>query len=213
MPEKTKVPCKPKKIPSKGSTTHTQRHDGFHDPQLQNLSEECKYLYDVMMLPTKSLTNVVKDDEVFKCNLTEGPIPVSRQDITEFLRMSCLNIPILQIFMMYIHKFSKESNVTDFGFMCPSALALVRKNTDLITKYMKNVMKAFETKQFILAPYVQESVVYMFSSLKTPQKIHLRGFLNVAYQVLVGPNDNKKSGMDNRLHWERIKCPQQQGGT
>lgn len=56
----------------------------------------------------------------------------------------------------YIHKFSKESNVTAFGFMCPSALALVRKNADLITKYMTDVMNAFGTKQFILAPYVQE---------------------------------------------------------
>ncbi|KAK1351952.1 hypothetical protein POM88_053833 [Heracleum sosnowskyi] len=55
-----------------------------------------------MMLPTKSnITSVVKDSEVFKCNLVEGqPISVSRDDIAEFLRMSCLNIPILQIFMM-----------------------------------------------------------------------------------------------------------------
>ncbi|KAK1372286.1 hypothetical protein POM88_028479 [Heracleum sosnowskyi] len=156
VPEKTKVHHKHKKVDSKGSTTHTQKHEGQvnGDAELQNLSENCKYLHDVMMLPTKSnITSVVKDSEVFKCNLVEGqPISVSRDDIAEFLRMSCLNIPILQIFMMYIHKLCRESNVDDFGFMCPSALALcpqqrggtqcgyyvMRYMYDIVSQYCKN---------------------------------------------------------------------------
>lgn len=92
--------------------------------------------------------------------------------------MSCLNIPILQIFMMYIHKLCKESNVDDFGLMCPSALALVRKNPERITKYMTDVMLESKMKRFILAPYIQDDV-YVFSSVTKNPKIHLRGFLNV----------------------------------
>ncbi|KAK1372889.1 hypothetical protein POM88_029082 [Heracleum sosnowskyi] len=81
VPDKTKVHHKHKKVDSKGSTTHTQKHEGQvnGEAELQNLSENCKYLHDVMMLPTKSnITSVVKDSEVFKCNLVEGqPISVS----------------------------------------------------------------------------------------------------------------------------------------
>lgn len=67
-----------------------------------NLSEKCRALrFIVHNLPRGSTTEVAKNEEVFNCfKNNDLPIYVTPGDVDEFLRMSWLNIPILQIFML-----------------------------------------------------------------------------------------------------------------
>lgn len=99
MKKKQKIQ-KEKRVVSKGSTTHKVKN-GVHSEQ--NLSGKCQDLHELIKNLLSNLDSITidRDSELFKCSLNkDGPIYVLPQDVCEFLRMSTLNVSILQIHAM-----------------------------------------------------------------------------------------------------------------
>lgn len=101
--EKKKIYRKQKQILSKGSTTNKVKN-GVHASDFeQNLSGKCRNLHELMknLLSTLDAITIDKDSELFMYDRNRDvPIQVRPQDVSEFLRMSSLNISVLQIHTM-----------------------------------------------------------------------------------------------------------------
>ncbi|KAL8133553.1 hypothetical protein AgCh_008861 [Apium graveolens] len=94
----------------------------------------------------------------------DGPIYITLEDVNQFLRMSWLNIPIVELFLKYVSKLCKQLKDDKFAFMLPSRLAIPhnheqQKCKDEATDYMTSLLVANKDKRYILAPYIQEVLV------------------------------------------------------
>ncbi|KAL8110520.1 hypothetical protein AgCh_026298 [Apium graveolens] len=212
-----KVLMMPKKVESKGSVTPVKKSPDDDT----NSTEHCRSL---RFLLKKLSTN--KKGSLFKYEENgEDPIYVAHEDVDQFLKMSWLNIPILEIFLKYIGKLCNELNNDKFGFMLPSRLAIPHirdyQRIQDAAEYMEKNLVANKEKQFILAPYIQEwgqnqfyvHVIYVFDSLKKERKIRLTTPARTAFKLYVpggGKRNNKKEFL--WIHTE-VECPQQEGGT
>ncbi|KAL8109981.1 hypothetical protein AgCh_025911 [Apium graveolens] len=140
------------KVESKGSVTPVKKSPDDDT----NSTEHCRSL---RFLLKKLSTN--KKGSLFKYEENgEDPIYVAHEDVDQFLKMSWLNIPILEFFLKYIGKLCNKLNNDKFGFMLPSRLAIPHihdyQRIQDAAEYMEKNLVANKEKQFILAPYIQE---------------------------------------------------------
>ncbi|KAL8116439.1 hypothetical protein AgCh_022799 [Apium graveolens] len=143
-----KVVMMPKKVESKGSVTPVKK--SLDDDT--NSTEHCRSLRFLLnKLPSNKKGSVFKYEEN-----GEDPIYVAHEDVDQFLKMSWLNIPILEIFLKYIGKLCNELNNDKFGFILPSRLAIphIRDYQRIrdAAEYMEKSLVANKEKKFILAP-------------------------------------------------------------
>ncbi|KAL8099331.1 hypothetical protein AgCh_031838 [Apium graveolens] len=194
-----KVLMMPKKVESKGSVTPVKKSPDDDT----NSTEHCRSL---RFLLKKLSTN--KKGSLFKYEENgEDPIYVAHEDVDQFLKMSWLNIPILEIFLKYIGKLCNELNNDKFGFMLPSRLAIPH-----IRDYQR-IQDAADDHWMLLLFCLHESVIYVFDSLKKERKIRLTTPARTAFKLYVpggGKRNNKKEFL--WIHTE-VECPQQEGGT
>ncbi|XP_017228676.2 ubiquitin-like-specific protease 1 [Daucus carota subsp. sativus] len=202
---------------SKGSAT--QKNKGLGD---ENSTQNCRSLrYLLEQSNAKGTTFTFEQDG--------EPIYVTYEDVDQFLKRSWLNIPILEIFSKYIGKLCKELNDDRFAFMSPSRLVINHKREynriEDATQYMKHFLVANKDKRFIIAPYIQddhwmlllfcldESVIYVFDSLRRERDIRLTTPARTAFKLYV-PQGGKRNNTKEFL-WSHtdVQCPQQEGGT
>ncbi|KAL8122564.1 hypothetical protein AgCh_019051 [Apium graveolens] len=207
-----KVLMMPKKVESKGSVTPVKKSPDDDT----NSTEHCRSL---RFLLKKLSTN--KKGSLFKYEENgEDPIYVAHEDVDQFLKMSWLNIPILEIFLKYIGKLCNELNNDKFGFMLPSRLAIPHirdyQRIQDAAEYMEKNLVANKEKHdhwMLLLFCLHESVIYVFDSLKKERKIRLTTPARTAFKLYVpggGKRNNKKEFL--WIHTE-VECPQQEGGT
>ncbi|WOH15073.1 hypothetical protein DCAR_0934608 [Daucus carota subsp. sativus] len=202
---------------SKGSAT--QKNKGLGD---ENSTQNCRSLrYLLEQSNAKGTTFTFEQDG--------EPIYVTYEDVDQFLKRSWLNIPILEIFSKYIGKLCKELNDDRFAFMSPSRLVINHKREynriEDATQYMTQFLVANKDKRFIIAPYIQddhwmlllfcldESVIYVFDSLRRERDIRLTTPARTAFKLYV-PQGGKRNNRKEFL-WSHtdVQCPQQEGGT
>ncbi|KAL8101586.1 hypothetical protein AgCh_033474 [Apium graveolens] len=160
----------------------------------------------------------------------DGLIYITLEDVNQFLRMSWLNIPIVELFVKYVSKLCKQLKDDKFAFMLPSRLAIPhnheqQKCKDEATDYMTSLLVANKDKRYILAPYIQEdhwmllifclneSAIYVFDSLKKERKIRLTTPVRMAFKLYVPQGGLKNNRKEFIWHHTEVQCPQQKGGT
>ncbi|KAL8146476.1 hypothetical protein AgCh_004274 [Apium graveolens] len=125
----------------------------------------------------------------------DGPIYITLEDVNQFLRMSWLNIPIVELFLKYISKLCKQLKDNKFAFMLPSRLAIPhnhepQKRKEEATYYMASFLVANKDKRYILAPHIQE-----------------------AFKLYVSQGGMKNHRKEFIWHHIEVQCPPQKGGT
>ncbi|KAL8099663.1 hypothetical protein AgCh_032066 [Apium graveolens] len=198
---------KSSKVESKGSVTPLKQSPQVVGDDI-NSSEHCAGL---SFLLKKRPPSKKSDAFVFEEN-GDGPIYITLEDVNQFLRMSWLNIPIVELFVKYVSKLCKQLKDDKFAFMLPSRLAIPhnheqQKRKDEATDYMTSLLVANKDKRYILAPYIQEdhwmlllfclneSAIYVFDSLKKERKIRLTTPARMAFKLYVpqgGLKNNRK---------------------
>ncbi|KAL8128018.1 hypothetical protein AgCh_014811 [Apium graveolens] len=181
---------KSSKVESKGSVTPLKQIPQVVGDDI-NLRDHCAGL---SFLLKKRPPSKKSDAFIFEEN-GDGPIYITLEDVNQFLRMSWLNIPIVELFVKYVSKLCKQLKDDKFAFMLPSRLAIPynheqQKCKDKATDYMASLLVANKDKRYILAPYIQEAF-----KLYVPQG----GLMN-----------NRKEFI---WHHTEVQCPQQKGGT
>ncbi|KAL8131230.1 hypothetical protein AgCh_007230 [Apium graveolens] len=181
---------KSSKVESKGSVTPLKQSPQVVGDDI-NSSDHCAGLsFLLKKRPPSKKSNAF----VFEEN-GDGPIYITLEDINQFLRMSWLNIPIVELFVKYVSKLCKQLKDDKFAFMLPFRLAIShnhdqQKCKDEATDYMTSLLVANKDKHYILAPYIQEAF-----KLYVPQG---------------GLKNNRKEFI---WHHTEVQCPQQKGGT
>ncbi|KAL8107464.1 hypothetical protein AgCh_024030 [Apium graveolens] len=150
---------KSSKVESKGSVTPLKQSPQVVGDDI-NLSDHCAGL---IFLLKKRPPSKKSDAFVFE-ETGDGPIYITLEDVNQFLRMSWLNIPIVELFIKYVSKLCKQLKDDKFAFMLPFRLAIPhnheqQKCKDEATDYMTSLLVANKDKRYILAPYIQEVLV------------------------------------------------------
>ncbi|XP_056692057.1 uncharacterized protein [Spinacia oleracea] len=160
------------------------------DDTIQGLGPSCNYL--------KFIINTAPGD-VYKN--TSIPLPASvwhydedRQtyvnevDVEEFLRGACLNISVIQVYMMCLfHEHTFAFDNSQIGFVCPEAMSSsrIKANPQAASMYLKVVFNAEIEKEkkgdpnitkWFLIPYHQEAYqVYKFNDGICPNRATMQG--------------------------------------
>ncbi|KAL1828738.1 hypothetical protein ACET3Z_007150 [Daucus carota] len=125
--------------------------------ELQNSSEIYERLNSLMItLTSDSPIKIVRDAEVFahSTNSTGTLLYITRDDLSEFLRMGRINLVIPHIFIKFLHKLCKLLSINEsFGFMCPEELQFACAYKKKSSEYMSNALINSKSKKFIMAPY------------------------------------------------------------
>ncbi|XP_019184052.1 PREDICTED: uncharacterized protein LOC109178959 [Ipomoea nil] len=110
-------------------------------------------------------------------------------DIKDLLTMQWLDVSIIQVFIMYLHRLCNQIGIDSVGFLCPTqiAKATLDLNCDVVTAYIGNTMVTLQDKTFILAPYHQSA---------------FRSYMN-----------QRGQRAKKLAQWKNVKCPQQPGGV
>ncbi|KAL8156662.1 hypothetical protein AgCh_001668 [Apium graveolens] len=216
---------KSSKVESKGSVTPLKQSPQVVGDDI-NSSDHCAGL---SFLLKKRPPSKKSDAFIFEEN-GDGPIYITLEDVNQFLRMSWLNIPIVELFVKYVSKLCKQLKDDKFAFMLPSRLAIPhnheqQKRKDEATDYMTSLLVANKDKHYILAPYIHqdhwmlllfclnESVIYVFDSLKKERKIRLTTPARMAFKLYVPQGGLKNNRKEFIWHHTEVQCPQQKGGT
>ncbi|KAL8118860.1 hypothetical protein AgCh_016375 [Apium graveolens] len=216
---------KSSKVESKGSVTPLKQSPQVVGDDI-NSSDHCAGL---SFLLKKRPPSKKSDAFVFEEN-GDGPIYITLEDVNQFLRMSWLNIPIVELFVKYVSKLCKQLKDDKFAFMLPSRLAIPhnheqQKRKDEATDYMTSILVANKDKRYIPAPYIQEdhwmlllfclneSAIYVFDSLKKERKIRLTTPARMAFKLYVPQGRLKNNRKEFIWHHTEVQCPQQKGGT
>ncbi|XP_019188856.1 PREDICTED: uncharacterized protein LOC109183092 [Ipomoea nil] len=134
----------------------------------------------------KEYIDVELDSAVFH-HANANAVYVMIDDIYNLMTLACLDVSIIQVFMLFLNKRGKQLGVTSIGFACPTQISadMVHLNSSSVTSHFIKVMEEHKDQHFILAPYHQKA----FRSLST-----------------IG-------GRTKAIDWKQCKCPQQSGGT
>nr|XP_017252692.1 PREDICTED: uncharacterized protein LOC108223115 isoform X2 [Daucus carota subsp. sativus] len=206
-----------RRLESKGSTTPVKKGSGD-----ENSTQNCRSLrYLLEQSGSKGATFTFQDGGI--------PIYVTYENVDQFLKKCWLNIPILEIFSKYIAKLCKELNDDTFAFMSPSRLVINHKRDykriDEVIQYMTEFLVANKDKRFIFAPYIQddhwmllmfsleESVIYVFDSLRRERDIRLTTPARTAFKLYVPQGGRKNNRKEFLWYHTEVQCPQQLGGT
>nr|XP_017221549.1 PREDICTED: probable sentrin-specific protease 8 [Daucus carota subsp. sativus] len=144
-------------------------------------------------------------------------------------KMQPLLLKMEQLPYMYIENLCKEMNDDRFAFMSPSRLVINHKREynriEEVTQYMTEFLVTNKDKRFIFAPYIQddhwilllfcldESVIYVFDSLRRERDIRLTTPTRTAYKLYVAQGGRKNNRKEFLWCHADVQCPQQQGGT
>ncbi|XP_019157803.1 PREDICTED: uncharacterized protein LOC109154502 [Ipomoea nil] len=138
-------------------------------------------------------------------------------DIMDLMTMNCLDVSIIQVFILYLNWLCNHIQVTSIGFVCPTQISkdMVIQNAPAVTSYFIHVMTRHKDKQFILAPYHQEyhwlllvicirsKTVYVLDPLPCNRTIKIKVNLNMAFRLAYSHVRN--------INWKHCKCPEQPG--
>lgn len=81
-------------------STHNPKRSLLFEMALENMSEKCRYMHDLMAkLPEGGCHNLIGDTSVFYYEKNHM-ISVTYDDIMQLLTGAWLNVPILQVSMM-----------------------------------------------------------------------------------------------------------------
>lgn len=143
---------KSKKVKSKGSVTPMKKNLTVLNDDI-NSTENCRSLR--FLLNKRPST---EKDDVFKFEEDgKDPIHIGPEDVDQFLKMSCLNTSILEVFSKYVTTLCKDNIL---AFMSPSRLAIPHirdyQRQSEAAEYLTEFLVANKDKRFILAPYHQE---------------------------------------------------------
>ncbi|XP_074326989.1 uncharacterized protein LOC141664932 [Apium graveolens] len=216
---------KSSKVESKGSVTPLKQSPQVVGDDI-NSSDHCAGL---SFLLKKRPPSKKSDAFIFEEN-GDGPIYITLEDVNQFLRMSWLNIPIVELFLKYVSKLCKQLKDDKFAFMLPSRLAIPhnheqQKCKEEATDYMTSLLVANKKKRYILTPYIQEdhwilllfclneSAIYVFDSLKKERKIRLTTPARMAFKLYVPQGGMKNNRKEFIWHHTEVQCPQQKRGT
>ncbi|XP_063941001.1 uncharacterized protein LOC135149353 isoform X2 [Daucus carota subsp. sativus] len=113
--------------------------------------------------------------------------------------------------------------------MSPSRLVINHKREykriDEVIQYMTEFLVTNKDKRFIFTPYIQddhwmlllfcldESVIYVFDSLRRERDIRLTTPARTAYKLYVAQGGRKNNRKEFLWCHADVQCPQQQGGT
>ncbi|KAL8149281.1 hypothetical protein AgCh_006327 [Apium graveolens] len=182
---------KSSKVESKGSVTPLKQSPQVVGDDI-NSSDHCAGLsFLLKKRPPSKKSNAF----VFEEN-GDGPIYITLEDVNQFLRMSWLNIPIVELFVKLAIPHNHEQ----------------QKRKDEATDYMTSLLVANKDKRYILAPYIQDAI-YVFDSLKKERKIRLTTPARMAFKLYVPQGGLKNNRKEFIWHHTEVQCPQQKGGT
>ncbi|KAL8105374.1 hypothetical protein AgCh_029245 [Apium graveolens] len=141
---------KSSKVESKGSVIPLKQSPQVVGDDI-NSSDHCA---DLSFLLKKRPPSKKSDAFIFEEN-GDGPIYITLEDVNQFLRMSWLNIPIVELFVKYVSKLCKQLKDDKFAFMLPSRLAIPhnheqQKCKDEATDYMTSLLVANKDKHIAL---------------------------------------------------------------
>ncbi|XP_031122501.1 uncharacterized protein LOC116025419 [Ipomoea triloba] len=182
-----------------------------------------KHLWDnfinslASFLPDKDYIELEIDQALFHHTNTRS-IVVMIEDIKDLMRMECLDVSIIQVFILFLNKLCNQLQVTSIGFVSPAQISMdmVKQNAPDVTSYFINVMEHHKNKQFILAPYNQKfhwlllvicipsRSLYVLDPLPCDRIIEIKEILNTAFDSV---------STNGPVNWKQCKCPIQPGGV
>ncbi|XP_019150564.1 PREDICTED: uncharacterized protein LOC109147359 [Ipomoea nil] len=169
----------------------------------------------------KEYIDVELDSAVFH-HANVNAVYVMICDIHDLLTLACLDVSIIQVFMMFLNKRGKQLGVTSIGFACPTQISadMGHLNSSSVTSNFIKVMEEHNDQHFILAPYHENNhwillvicasskTVYVFDPLKNARHFEVKIYLNMEFRSL-----STIGGRTKAIDWKQCKCPQQPGGT
>ncbi|XP_019158184.1 PREDICTED: uncharacterized protein LOC109154897 [Ipomoea nil] len=81
------------------------------------------------------------------------------KDIKDSMLMNWLDVSIIQVFILFLNRLCNQFKIRSIGFACPTQIcnSMLKRNATNVISYFIHVMEQNRDKQFILAPYHQQS--------------------------------------------------------
>ncbi|CAH9089780.1 unnamed protein product [Cuscuta epithymum] len=192
---------------------------------LETLPPSYKKLYEMLQFQNRGFCfDVELGKDLFSCPGNQNlKTYITADDIEQFFNMGWLHTSIIQIWIRFLHSYSKLDKIKgEIGFLCPSKLAMINTHPSNLAGYLTHSLSQSSMKKYIFAPLhqchqwilvviiIEKGEAFIFNSLGVGlmglgfEDLQIKGHISLAYRTL-----NLKKGSRSCLKWSEVKSPQQ----